>query len=92
MAEHSCSPPGRHHTPQWFAPHTESRQRGLGGDILYTGRDGRGMVVVMKTGEQEEGTVSFLQGIQWDRTNAGDSSLTTYPQRVHKDSYERSLT
>ena len=57
---------------------TESSQWGLGGDIVYVGRGGRGMVV-MKTGEQEEGTVSFLQGIQWDQTNAGNSSLTTYP-------------
>lgn len=46
----------------------------------------------MKTGEQEEGTVSFLQGIKWEQTNAGNSSLTTYPQRVHKDLYERMLT
>lgn len=50
------------------------------------------VVVVMKTKEQEEGTVSFLQGIQWDRTNAGDSSLTIYPQRVHKDLDELTLT
>lgn len=41
----------------------ESSQQGLEGDILYVGRSGRG-TVVMKTGEQEEGTVSFLQGIK----------------------------
>lgn len=51
---------------------------GLEGDTLYMNRGGSGMVV-MKTREQEEGTVSFLQGIQWDQANARISSLTILP-------------
>lgn len=56
------------------------------------GRGGKGAVVVMTTREQEEGAVSFLQGIPWDRTKAGDPSLTTCPQRAHKDLDEPTLT
>ena len=68
-------------------PPRRERSVGAEGDVLCVGRSGRGVVAM-----EPEGTVSFLQGIQWDQTNAGNSSLTTYPRRAQKDLSEPMLT
>lgn len=57
MSEHSCSSPGGHPIDRVLL-HTESSQWGLGGDTVYMGKGGRGVVVV-KIGEQEEGTIFY---------------------------------
>lgn len=88
ISELGCSSAGGHHTWQGFAlPHEKSSQRGLEGDVLCVGR-----VEGVWWRWKPEGTASFLQGIRWDQTTAGNSSLTTHPRRVQKDLSEPMLT
>ena len=68
-------------------PPRRQRSEGAGRRRFVRGRSGRGVVAM-----EPEGTVSFLQGIQWDQTNAGNSSLTTHPRRAQKDLSEPTLT
>lgn len=63
---------------------------GLGGDTVYVGGGGRGMVVMKTESRRRARLVSTRHPM--DQTNAGNSSLTTYPRRVPKDLYERMLT
>lgn len=59
-------------------------------ETLYVGGGGRGMVVMKTESRRRARLVSTRHPM--DQTNAGNSSLTTYPRRVRKDLDELTLT